>query len=93
MVPENCEVFDPDHTAQVGFILLADLGKDRDLHESLLHELVTALGYLQSQKLFSLMIKYLYHLSKWALIYRLNNLISVSDMVSDLIPVELTNLN
>ena len=91
MVPEDGEVLDAHDPTQVGLVPLPHLGQDGNLQEGLLHQLLTPLRNLHGQVLLGLVVEHLDHLPERALVDRLHDLVSVSDVVSDHIPVELPN--
>lgn len=92
MISEYGKIFDPDNSTEIRFILLSNLSQDGNLKKGLLNQLLTTLRYFKSKKFFVLMVKYLQYLSKRTLVYRFYDLISISDMITFLIFVKLSNL-
>lgn len=65
------------------------MGQNGHLGVSLLHDVLTLLYYFQGQMLLGLVIEYLDDFAKGSLVNRFDDLIAISNMIADLVFVEL----
>lgn len=89
MVSKKKEILNPYNSAGVSFIVFLNVCQDRNFNKGLLDELLGFFHHFYRQKLFCFVVKNFQYLSKRTSINWWYDFVSVSDMWSDRVLIEL----